>query len=347
MPISKRGSVRVDLVGGTLDLTPIDLLLSSSYTINVATDLAADVLVEEIQNEELIIFSLDYQETKVFKLSEINEKNIKIKNYFGQYSLVVVIVHYFFKSNQKKGLKLTLQSGSPSGAGLGGSSAMGVTLFQALAVDFKNHFTNEEIIQIVKDLESIVLDCGPTGYQDYYPALFGGILALKKFPGKIMTHQLYTPDLKLFLEKNICLIYSGLTRFSAINNWEVFKKFFDQDQQVRHGLEELSQLTQEFYQKCLSERFSDLLVLIKQEGKIREKLFSRIVPAEVKDFESDIMKKIPSAGVKMCGAGGGGCFLLIHDGKPNSEALIQEISTAKKMKKLPFKIIPPHTVVTK
>ena len=62
--------------------------------------------------------------------------------------------------------------------------------------------------------------------RDYYPALYGGILALA--PGKysVEVEQLYTEKLKLFFEKRITLVYSGELRFSAINNWEVYKDFF-------------------------------------------------------------------------------------------------------------------------
>ena len=43
----------------------------------------------------------------------------------------------------------------------------------------KNFLISEEkVIEIVGNIEAKSLDCGPTGYQDYYPALYGGVLAL-------------------------------------------------------------------------------------------------------------------------------------------------------------------------
>jgi D-glycero-alpha-D-manno-heptose-7-phosphate kinase len=48
MQVTSEGSVRVDLVGGTIDLEPINLILPNVVTLNVATSLKAKVeLIEE------------------------------------------------------------------------------------------------------------------------------------------------------------------------------------------------------------------------------------------------------------------------------------------------------------
>src|SRR5439155_3222259 len=126
-----------------------------------------------------------------------------------------------------------LESGSPPGAGLGGSSAMGVTCFSALSQFCGEKMDRIEAIQKVNSLEARILDCGPAGYQDYYPALFGGVLGLVAKPGKVLVEQLYSNELKNVLESHLTLVYSGETRLSGINNWEVYKAFFNKDQAVR------------------------------------------------------------------------------------------------------------------
>ena len=55
------GSVRVDLLGGTLDLNPINLILPNVVTLNLATSLKAKVKVSEIDFDGIEIKSLDYQ----------------------------------------------------------------------------------------------------------------------------------------------------------------------------------------------------------------------------------------------------------------------------------------------
>ena len=48
---SNEGSVRVDLLGGTLDIVPINQVLRNTITLNLATSLKAKVIVEEIDYE--------------------------------------------------------------------------------------------------------------------------------------------------------------------------------------------------------------------------------------------------------------------------------------------------------
>ena len=69
-----------------------------------------------------------------------------------------------------------MESDAPTGSGLGGSSAMGVTIYKALAEYTSVALDRDEAIKIVNGLEGKILDSGPAGYQDYHPALYGGIL---------------------------------------------------------------------------------------------------------------------------------------------------------------------------
>ena len=58
--VEVEGSVRVDLLGGTLDLEPINLILSNVVTLNVATSLKAKVQLEQMNFEGVQIISKDY-----------------------------------------------------------------------------------------------------------------------------------------------------------------------------------------------------------------------------------------------------------------------------------------------
>ena len=53
MKASKSGSVRVDLLGGTLDIHPINLVLPNVVTLNMATGLMANVLLKEDQSDRI------------------------------------------------------------------------------------------------------------------------------------------------------------------------------------------------------------------------------------------------------------------------------------------------------
>ena len=60
--ISVEGSVRVDLLGGTLDIAPINLILKKALTLNLATSLKAKVDIFPLEREEegVEIHSKDY-----------------------------------------------------------------------------------------------------------------------------------------------------------------------------------------------------------------------------------------------------------------------------------------------
>ena len=119
----------MDLLGGTLDIAPINLIIPNSCTINLATSLETKVQLENIDFQGVEVVSLDYDQTKRF-----SEEDFKSENWeetFGPLIFVARILDYF---KVYSGLKIQISSGSPPGAGLGGSSTMGwcsLKLFQS------------------------------------------------------------------------------------------------------------------------------------------------------------------------------------------------------------------------
>ncbi len=330
--LRKEGSVRVDLLGGTLDIHPINLILEHAITLNVATELKAVVTLEETDREGVEIHSLDYDSTSFFKTEDFNEANFR-NDFFGPLSFVCQIIYL---KNAHRHLKVTLESGSPAGAGLGGSSAMGVTLYSALC-DFEGKACPKmEAITRVQNIESRILDAGPAGYQDYYPALHGGVLALKPSLGGVEVEQLFSPELKEVLESHITLVFSGETRQSGVTNWEVYKGFFDRTGTARHGLESIAGLSHKAYLAIKDKRYEELFELIGREGEYRKELFETILTPNMKNLYESCKKEVPSLGIKVCGAGGGGCFLLLH--LPHEREKVEKAVLAANMRVLPFKI---------
>ncbi len=309
MLVTSEGSVRVDLVGGTLDLEPINLILPHVVTLNVATSLKAKVELELTDKDSIVIESLDYHKSYEFSSKELTDSNLYYSNYFKEMSFVLQIIDLF---GIRSGLHIKLSSGAPAGSGLGGSSAMGMTLFKALT-ELKNlRFDTHLAVLKVKGVEGRILNQGVPGYQDYYPAMVGGILALRGVPGEIRYEQLYTPELKSFLEKHITLVFSGISRDSGINNWEVYKGFFDGKEDIRHGLSTIADISHQTYLAIKHKEYNKILELIGKEGESRKNLAPAIVPQEVSQCYENLKEKNLVEGIKMCGAGGGGCFILTH-----------------------------------
>lgn len=329
------GSVRVDLLGGTIDLNPINLILPNVVTLNLATSLKAKVKITPIDFDGVEIISSDYQSTDRFHSSDFVSDKLN-SGHFKHLTFIAYLLDLF---HLHKGVRLELASGSPPGAGLGGSSAMGVTCFSAISQYLKLPLDRLEAILKVNAIESKMLDSGPAGYQDYYPALFGGVLGLVATPGKVEVNQLFSNELKATLESEITLVYSNETRLSGINNWEVYKAFFNKDQEVRKGLHKIAELSFAAFNEIKNKNYNSLTSLIALEGEERRKLFPGILTHKMEEMHTELIRDSHSFGMKVCGAGGGGCFLITH--KKEDKKLVQDIVKKYNMMELEFIIERP------
>ncbi|MCY4643176.1 MAG: hypothetical protein OXB88_01015 [Bacteriovoracales bacterium] len=330
--IEKEGNVRIDLLGGTLDLWPINVAIPKAVTLNMAIDLKAQVSLEEMDGDDILIESKDYQKTYRF------QKGQDLNDWLDDFPEMSFIVQLLRGLDRVDGLKLVLESGSPPGAGLGGSSAMGMALVFALDEFLQLGWPGEKMVRYVQNIEAKILHAGPAGYQDYYPALHGGILALRQGPCAIEVEQLFHSDSKHYLEDWTTLVYSGLARRSGINNWEVYKGFFDGKKSIVDGLGKIADLSDRAYESFLAKDFPTFLSLMAKEGEHRMELFPSIVPTNVKKLVDSLENLM---GFKMCGAGGGGCFLLIHP--PVMKGKVIKQVEKFQMKVLDYHIVPPFS----
>lgn len=338
--VTKEGSVRVDLVGGTLDLEPIASIIKNTVTINMATGLKAKISLEENYSSDLKIFSADYHREYCYKVSDLVDENFYqhdlISSHFFKEMLFVVMICKHF--GVEKGISVTLGSGAPAGSGLGGSSAMGVTLAEALLAYIGKSLPKSQIVQEVRTIEEVILNRGVAGYQDYYPALYGGILAIRPNPSNHLIEQCFSKELANFISSNMTLVYSGQSRNSGINNWEVFKAFFDADSEVKSGLTSIAKVSAKAYEALKSKDYQSFLQCIADEGALREKLFSGIVTPAMKIIDQECIKQFSSyKGLKVCGAGGGGCFLLVGVSGEKVKSLLESHS----MQVLSLEVSPP------
>lgn len=336
MQVTNTGSVRVDLVGGTLDIEPINLIIKNVVTLNVATGLKASVSLVKTAFDGVEIHSSDYNKSYKYTSAELTEDRVVYSRDFAEMTFVLQILRLF---NINSHIKLELSSGAPAGSGLGGSSAMGVTLYRALCNFTGHNYDRHTAVLRVKAVESRILNQGMAGYQDYFPALTGGVLAVKGIEGEIKVEQLYTDELRDILEKHLTLISSKQSRASGINNWEVYKGFFDKKPEVVEGLTKIADISHRTYEALKTKQWDKMLALIAQEGEQREKLFPGITTDKIRQFTSELKKDGNVIGLKMCGAGGGGCFILVHNGIDPKviEARVKEHG----MEVLPFKVESP------
>lgn len=336
MQVTNTGSVRVDLVGGTLDIEPINLIIKNVVTLNVATGLKASVKLSKTEFDGVEIISSDYNKTYKYESKDLTEDRVVYSREFEEMTFILQILRLF---NINSHVKLELSSGAPAGSGLGGSSAMGVTLYRALCNFTGYNYDRHTAVLRVKAVESRILNQGVAGYQDYFPALTGGVLAVKGIEGEIKVEQLYSDELKEVLEKHLTLIFSGQSRASGINNWEVYKGFFDKKPEVVEGLNRIAAISHDTYEAIKNREWNKMLTLIALEGAEREKLFPGITTEKIRNFTSELKKEGNVLGLKMCGAGGGGCFILVNNGLDKS--IVETFVKKHQMEILPFEVESP------
>ena len=75
---------------------------------------------------------------------------------------------------------------------------MGSLFFKTVSDFLGLKMKREHIVEIVQRVESKVLNQGHTGYQDYYPSLFGGFWLLEAKMSGVSIEQLFTSSFKKF-----------------------------------------------------------------------------------------------------------------------------------------------------
>tara|TARA_B100000925_G_scaffold291342_1_gene279058 strand:+ start:3660 stop:4685 length:1026 start_codon:yes stop_codon:yes gene_type:complete len=328
------GSVRVDLIGGTLDIYPINVVLEEVFTLNCATSLMASVEIEDSDDNTFRLESKDYGLVKEYSVDKLKSFSYSEQE-LGPLKFLMLILKELQPSS---GLRITLSSNAPTGSGLGGSSSMGCVFFYALAEHLNVKISKYNIIEIIQRIESKILNQGPAGYQDYYPSLFGGVLSLGSKMSGVSVEQIYTPELARYLQERITLVFSGESRKSGINNWEVYKNFFDRDEGVVLGLSKIRDCSLRALEALKSQNYEAFLEEVSREGRLRESLFEGIMTPGMVKLKSVLKTSLESfRGIKVCGAGGGGCFLIISDQKSEVNSLVE----SNGMEVLPFEIMQP------
>src|SRR5690606_15257185 len=95
MQVTNTGSVRVDLVGGTLDIEPINLIIKNVVTLNVATGLKASVKLTRTAFDGVEIHSADYKKDYRWTSAELTEDRVVYSRDFGEMTFVLQILRLF------------------------------------------------------------------------------------------------------------------------------------------------------------------------------------------------------------------------------------------------------------
>lgn len=306
MKISSSAPTRVDLAGGTLDIWPLYLFHDDAQTVNFAIDLLATCTIESTPRPAIHLESrdLDCAETFPDLAALAAAKKHRLK-------LAALLIRYFGGLAPLGGFRLVTDCASPAGAGIAGSSALNIALCGALNRLAGLKLGLPALQNIAKNVEAQVIRV-PTGEQDYFPAMYGGLNSIRLTPGGIVVDKLRT-DLATF-ERRVVLCYTGAPRQSGINNWEVTKAHIDGNKQVIRNFARIAEIASAMRVALEANDWPEVARLLRAEWANRRKNAPGIATPLIDQLIAASLKNGALA-AKVCGAGGGGCvFFFTEDG---------------------------------
>ncbi len=290
---------RVDLAGGTIDLWPLYLFHPGALTLNFAVNILTECRITPLRGKAIHLRSLDTRKEESFANLDVllNSKRFRLP-------LAARVVQFFVP---KEGFLIETDSESPAGAGISGSSALMIATTAALARLTGRHLTLEQMRVIAQNIEAQIINV-PTGCQDYYPALSGGVSAIHLDVDGI--HREAVPVLPEEIESRFVLAYTGAPRQSGINNWEVFKAHIDGDRRVFRNFERIASIAREMHRAMVVSDWDEVARLLREEWKLRRTNAPGIATTLI-DKLIAVARKHGGLAAKVCGAGGGGCVVFL------------------------------------
>jgi len=298
---------RADLAGGTLDIWPLYLFHSGAVSVNLALNIMTGCRITPRAGRAILLKSYDIAREERFASLDVL---LAAKSY--RHPLAAYLVRFF---KPQSGFLLETFSESPAGAGISGSSALMIATSAALARFTGRKMNIEQIRVIAQNVEAQLIRV-PTGCQDYYPAMYGGVSAVHLDAGSIWREVIPVPLAEI--DERFMVFYTGGPRQSGINNWEVFKQHINGDKHVIRNFAEISRIAQAMHLALAAQRWNDVERLIGEEWKLRRTNAPGITTPLIEKLIR-VARRHGARAAKVCGAGGGGCVIaLIEKGARHS-----------------------------
>ena len=335
MQVFAKSPCRVDLAGGTLDIWPLYLYHANAVTLNFAVNVYTSCRVTQRAGSAITLKSIDQ---KVEETYDSIETLAAAKKH--RHPLAAHVLKHFRPSG---GLLVETDSESPQGAGISGSSSMLISTVSAFNRLCGTRHPIERVREIAQNIEAQVISV-PTGCQDYYPAMYGGVSAIHLTVAGIIRKPL--PVNIEDLNSRFVLAYTGKPRNSGINNWEVTKLHIDGDKSVIRNFARIAGIAHAMHGALETGDWPATAKLLRDEWSHRKKNAPTIT-TEVIDHLIATTCKSGAMAAKACGAGGGGCvvFLCEPGAKQRVADVIQREGQGYGARVLPVSVAPKGVMV--
>src|SRR5947209_9269059 len=261
---------RIDLAGGTLDFWPLYLFLDGGLTVNIGIDLFSRVRIQPRTDRRIHLRSLDTD-------AELEAASVDELPLGGPLDLVARAVRYYRPS---RGIDLTTENAAPKGSGLGASSALLICLSGALNAYNDADPSPDCLVDCAANLEAQNIRI-PTGKQDYYPPLHGGVNAIWFEVGGNRVEPLLVEERSLStLEARLVLSFTGISHFSGATNWDMTRNYIEGSGETRARLSDIKATAIEMREWLLEGDFERFARVLDHEWQNRRLLAEGVATPE-------------------------------------------------------------------
>lgn len=291
--IEAQAPCRADLAGGTLDIWPLGLLHPGAVTVNVAIRTG-------------VRLRLDGQAPTGEVWHAVGEGEWQRLNSSATGADLTAAVCFHLRPDG--GLRVRVLEQAPMGSGLGGSSTYGVALCRAVLEAGGRRMEPVAVVNLVRDLEARILST-PTGTQDHWAAVHGGVLSLHFEPGgEVLETLAVDPG---WLGERLTVFFTGMTHSSGMVNWQVVRRRLEGEVSCSAALEAIAGAARACRVALLEQDEAGVAGAIRQEWAARKRLAPEVCPPQLDELER-VARTAGAAAFKACGAGGGGSVALWH-----------------------------------
>lgn len=336
MKVSARVPTRIDLAGGTLDLYPLYLFEDGGLTVNAAINVFGYVTVEERTDAQIYICAEDTGEEETYANLDEMEDNLG-----GGLGLAKKALRFYCRqrdrqTNRQRGLNITLSCEAPIGSGLGASSALLMALSSALNEIEGFGLSSDHMINLGANIEAQVIGI-PTGKQDYFPPLFGGVCGIWfDVDGHRLERLDESTDLINRLNERLILTFTNINRFSGVTNWAMLKRYIDDEGDTGAHMRRIKEVALAMRQSLSAGDLDGFARLLAVEWENRKALAEGVTNPEI-DAMITAAKAAGARASKLCGAGGGGCMITYAE-RENVPAVKEALAEAGATV-MPFRIL--------
>jgi len=288
---------RIDLAGGTLDIWPISQMVEGAITVNVAIGLRAHAAVTPRRDRRVEIVSEDRGRRVVKSLP------LAPSAFRGPLSWLFRLIQAFAPDAP---LTLRCRAEAPAGAGLGGSSTLGIAVGAALASATGERLDREALLRRVMNLETKEIRV-PTGQQDYLAAIWGGLSAYHHLADGVEREAL--PHARR-LESRLVLAYTGQPRGSGVSNWDMFRRYVERETATVRRMEAIAEIARSMTDALRDGDVDATGRWLGEEGRLRYSLAPSVATPLLRAADR-AARRAGALGAKVCGAGGGGCMVAV------------------------------------